>query len=104
MSMSGRLGLLAGHVMDADGRPVPEARVFVVAGPSHPDIAAFTGEDGRFALGSLAPGLYRLQVEAGGFAARPLTVEVRPALRAVVKVVLPRLPDWPEAEEIPGGP
>lgn len=95
--------------MEPTGRPVREAQVFVTGGPSHPDIAAITGENGRFSLGGLAAGRYRLQAEADGF--DPTTVEMALAAgrRHEVEIELRRhnggggRPENPwEAPEIPG--
>ena len=51
--------VISGTVVDADGRPVAGARVFLADAPvSVPDIAALTDADGRFALTAPAPGSY----------------------------------------------
>lgn len=54
---------IAGRVVFAGGT-VADARVMVIAGPSHPDLAYLSGPDGRFVIAGLTPGLYRLQVAA----------------------------------------
>lgn len=62
-------GVIKGRVVSETGAPCAEARVMIAAGPSHPDIAALCDEDGRFALGDLAPGEYELRAvadEGGG--------------------------------------
>lgn len=61
------MGLLVGVVRTTDKQPIPDARVLVVSGPTHPDIAALTNENGRFRLGGLEPGRYRIEVDAEGF-------------------------------------
>src|SRR4051812_25953225 len=60
---------LQGVVADGRGRPVPGARVVVLpGGPARePPRDAVTDADGRFAVGRLARGPYRLLVEAAGF-------------------------------------
>lgn len=50
-----------GRVVDADGRPVPQAFVMVVDGPVPvPEIALVTDDRGRFAL-TLPPGRWIVQ-------------------------------------------
>lgn len=61
------MGLLVGVVRTTDRQPIPDARVLVVSGPTHHDIAALTSENGRFRLGGLEPGKYRIEVNADGF-------------------------------------
>jgi Carboxypeptidase regulatory-like domain len=68
---------LTGTVKGPDGQPVAEAAVHFLEGPVPlPDIAQLTGGDGRFGLAAPAPGTYRLQVNAPGFDAVTVTVEV----------------------------
>jgi hypothetical protein len=46
-------------VVDAQGRPIENARVFISEAPGPvPDIAAVTGADGRFELEAEASGTY----------------------------------------------
>jgi hypothetical protein len=60
---------ITGAVVDAQGNPIAEARVYFVEGPvALPDISALTDADGRFALSVPAPGTYRLGVSAEGAA------------------------------------
>ena len=60
-------GLIAGSVLDAQGTPVDGARVFLTAGPVPlPDIAAVTGEDGRFELTAPAAGDYTVAAAGPG--------------------------------------
>lgn len=41
--------------------------MLVVSGPSHHDIAALTNAKGRFRMGGLEPGKYRIEVIADGY-------------------------------------
>ncbi len=51
--------MIAGSVVDAQGRPVAGARVFFTETPvPMPEIAAVTDVDGRFVLAASAPGTY----------------------------------------------
>ena len=61
------MGLLVGVVTTTNRQPICDARVMVVSGPKHPDIAGLTNEEGRFRLGGLEPGNYRIEVDAEGF-------------------------------------
>lgn len=54
-----------GRVVDADGRPVADAAVMIVAGPSPvPDLAAMTDGDGWFAFGGLPGGRWTICASA----------------------------------------
>lgn len=58
---------IAGTVVDARGRPVHGARVFLVRAPVPvPDIAALTDAEGRFSLGAPAPGTYAVGAAGDG--------------------------------------
>lgn len=78
--MSNNSLLIAGTVVDAEGRPVEEARVFFVEGPVPlPDIAALTDSSGRFALSAPVSGTYQLGVASegpAGLVRETTTVEV----------------------------
>lgn len=55
------LSEVVGRVVDADGAPVPDARVVIVAGSvPMPEIALLCDEDGRFVL-RLPPGTFTLR-------------------------------------------
>lgn len=59
--------IINGLVADPSGRPVAGAVVLVADSPQPvPDIAALTGEDGRFSIVVPAPGDYRLVVRRDG--------------------------------------
>ena len=67
--------MISGVVRSVDG-PVALARIAVEAAPGPvPDIAALTDEQGRFTIGTVGPGEYRLAVYADGF--EPGRAEVR---------------------------
>jgi hypothetical protein len=58
---------IAGVVVDAEGNPVEEARVYFVEGPVPlPDIAALTDSSGRFALSVPTSGTYQLGIASEG--------------------------------------
>jgi protocatechuate 3,4-dioxygenase beta subunit len=57
--------VISGTVRNDAGRPVENARVYLVSGPaSFPDIAALTDPDGRFSLSTPTPGQYSIACEA----------------------------------------
>lgn len=59
--------VISGIVSDPEG-PVALARVMIQSAPaSTPDIAALTGEDGGFVVGTVGPGRYVLVVHADGY-------------------------------------
>ena len=62
-------GALAGRVRTAEGTPVPQL-VLRVAGPGG-ERTVVTGPEGRYRLAGLAPGEYRVRVEAPGFVLSP---------------------------------
>lgn len=57
-------GVVSGRVTDADGRPVPSARVYASSWPAR---AAMTREDGSYDLRFVVEGENRILVEADGF-------------------------------------
>lgn len=58
--------MITGIVVDPQGHPVAGAVVAVTAAPVPvPDIAAVTGQDGRFSIMVSATGSYRLLINAG---------------------------------------
>ncbi len=78
--MFGNSPEIAGVVVDAEGNPIEEARVYFVEGPVPlPDIAALTDSSGRFALSAPVSGTYQLGVAyegSAGFIQKTKKVEV----------------------------
>jgi hypothetical protein len=67
--------LIAGVVRDHLGDPVEGARVYITDAPGPvPDIAAVTGPDGRFSLGTPMDGTYTIESRADGFTSARSTV------------------------------
>jgi carboxypeptidase family protein len=81
---------VAGVVTDRDGHPLPDARVYFVAGPAQlPDIATLTGPDGRFSLSAPAPGIYTVGVtcdRAAGPVSRTVTADLCVAVRSSLDI------------------
>src|SRR5450631_293790 len=82
---------LAGQVVDGRAHPVPEARVLAFriadAGSAGGNPGRATADlDGHFSIDSLAPGTYRLLVEAAGFPAAETSGVTAPAGELVLRV------------------
>src|SRR5262249_56748661 len=58
-------GTIRGTVLTRRHEPLCEATVAIRGGPTHPDIAALTDEQGQFLLSNLQPSAYRLTAHAG---------------------------------------
>jgi iron complex outermembrane receptor protein len=70
-------GAIAGRVTTATGEPMSGVAVMIGgSSPPHPDIAALTGDDGRFRFDDLVPGPYQLVINTGGADPRTESVEV----------------------------
>jgi hypothetical protein len=68
---------LSGTVLDAAGKPVAQARVYLVKAPGAvPDVAMLTGADGRFALGAVRPGGYEVACSTDALGSASASVEV----------------------------
>src|SRR5262245_18391352 len=66
---------LTGRVLDPDGRPIPNADVFITHTATVP--LQLTAEaEGRFTVEALAPGRYELRASAPGFVADPIEIDV----------------------------
>uniref|UniRef100_A0A7V5CT43 TonB-dependent transporter Oar-like beta-barrel domain-containing protein n=1 Tax=Acidobacterium capsulatum TaxID=33075 RepID=A0A7V5CT43_9BACT len=65
----GNGGSMAGRILDGDGAPVEHARLMIEALDSGTTYDLGTDPNGNFLLPQLAPGAYKVAVEAPGFAA-----------------------------------
>lgn len=75
--MAGSARIVAGTVLDAAGKPVAQARVYISSAPGPiPDIAAMTDSAGRFKLSAPQPGAYEISArsEASGTGQAKVTV------------------------------
>ncbi len=82
------LGVVTGLIVDADGQPALAVTVCVVGTTR----CTITGEDGRFRLGEIRPGLQVLEITPPGLPRyEGAAVEVRAGLESVVQIALPRL-------------
>ena len=63
------LQLIEGTVLDAQGKPVPQALIFSwpAGGPRSGVVEARSGADGRFALAGVSTGIWSILAEAPGF-------------------------------------
>ncbi len=82
---------LAGQVVDGRARPVPEARVLAFritdGGFAGRNLGSATADlEGHFSLDGLAPGSYRVLVEAAGFPAAETSPVTAPAAELVLRV------------------
>jgi protocatechuate 3,4-dioxygenase beta subunit len=68
---------IAGRVTTTTGQPIGDAVVMITAGPSHPDIAALTSENGEFRMDDLLPGLYTITVNTASHGVRTGQLQVR---------------------------
>jgi TonB family protein len=63
-----RAGRLEGRILSRDGdKPIAAATVTRLAADGTPAATTLAAEDGAFAFGDVAPGTYKLRVEADGF-------------------------------------
>ena len=67
-------GVIRGRVVDANDRPIAQARVREIQGP----LFAMSGAEGSFTLTAVAPGVHRLQASLGARASRVVEVTVEP--------------------------
>jgi hemoglobin/transferrin/lactoferrin receptor protein len=69
------LAVLAGHVLDPAGNPVPDVRVTLRGGSLVQIAAATSSSDGGFRIDNLPPGSYLLRAEKAGFASYQSAVQ-----------------------------
>jgi hypothetical protein len=85
---SATTGIIAGHVLDELGQPLPDVVISAVGGSTS---FAVSDRAGQFTLLSLPPGPYLVRAHLEGYvAARQTIVTVRPAARAVSTFTLRR--------------
>lgn len=71
--------VISGMVRDQSGQPLAEATVAFASGPEPlPDVAALTGEDGRFRLTAPVPGSYSIACTLPDGTGHTQTIEVAP--------------------------
>jgi outer membrane receptor protein involved in Fe transport len=88
-------GLIRGRVADSTGAPVADARISATNQATNERREVTSDREGGFAIPELAPGPYRLVVEAGGHRmhVEELTLEVNQVRRADVRLQLGALTD-----------
>ena len=89
--MTNSQSIISGTVLDPDGQPVAEARVYFIDGPVPlPDIAVLTNRSGEFTLTAPAPGTYKIGCSADGFASITVTVNITTVQNVQVEIQLKR--------------
>jgi hypothetical protein len=69
--------VISGIVVDPQGKPVSDARVYFTNAPVPlPDIALLTDSNGKFSLSAPSTGIYTLECRVEGFAPTASTVTV----------------------------
>lgn len=81
-------GAIKGLVRDADNLPIADVSIVIVTGPSHQDIAALTGSDGTFCIGSLQPGRYVIKAYGRNVESDTFPVQVLARQAAAVEIWL----------------
>ena len=88
--MASAARLIQVTVLDAAGRPVAGARVYVVSAPvAMPDVAALSDAQGRFTLGAPKPGRYEIGATSDMHGSARATVDVGDR-GATLRLRLPR--------------
>ena len=70
------LGRLEGRVVDAEGKGVPDVTVKFALPSRGGGTSAKTDKKGRWAIGGIAAGRWNIDVDAPGFAARHLSIDL----------------------------
>src|SRR5580700_1590608 len=60
-------GTLSGRVTDPSGAGVPSAKIAVIQTETNARSQTVSGPDGSYTVPFLAPGVYQVEAEAGGF-------------------------------------
>jgi hypothetical protein len=85
--------VIAGRVVDAEGRPVANASISAPSSDPAANVVATSNEDGAFRLGVAVPGVYTVTVRAIGYrSVERLGVRVARNQTVVLDVVLTRAP------------
>ena len=59
--------MLSGKILNPQGNPIPNATVTVINASTNTSQKVLSAPDGSFTLNNLAPGTYRLEIDAAGF-------------------------------------
>lgn len=81
------MGSISGIIRNADNAPLEDVNVLILSGPSHNDMAALTGADGRFILDNLQPGDYVLKAY-GQVESNEIPVQVLPEKIPLIEIWL----------------
>jgi uncharacterized surface anchored protein len=83
-----KAGQIAGTVVDAaTKRPLSGVKIVVEGGDL--TVLTITGSDGRYAVGDLPPGRYKVTASRAGYASKPAAAAVTAKAGAVVNIALP---------------
>jgi hypothetical protein len=88
-AQSGNAGTIHGTVTDASGAVIPNASVHLVNTVSGVDRTTTSDPTGNFVFPNVSFNPYQISASATGFSARTEQVEIRSAVGATVKLVLP---------------
>ena len=77
-------------VQSADGKPVPNARVFLQPGDGRAAVTTRTDDAGQYRFAKVKPGVYELRAQSGGaWTELERNVSVRRSEEVCVKLTLP---------------
>ena len=83
-------GSVSGVVQSADGKPVPNARVFLQPGDGRAAVTTPTDDAGQYRFAKVKPGVYELRAQSGGaWTELERNVSVRRSEEVCVKLTLP---------------
>lgn len=90
-SMQSKPGTISGTVLELNGKPIEDVRVYFVTGPLPlPEIAALTDKDGKFTLTAPAEGEYEIGFSADGYKSVTVSTTVTRGQNAQIEVRLSR--------------